>query len=150
MNESFSRVHQSLYIYYIHTYIWKVPDFKCDLSVLNTKGRFYYPFVNIIHCGSSLHFQSPPFFGIISSKGRLCWVCILFFLSYMVYTRHLHFYHISRFPIHSILRSLVSLIWLTIYLGIIVRSRYFFYKYNIICKLYLYSSYIMLYAMIII
>lgn len=76
MNGSFSRVRQSLSL---SLYIYKVPDFKCDLSVLNTKGRFYYPIVNIIHSGSPLHLQSPPFFGIISSKGRLCWVCILSF-----------------------------------------------------------------------
>lgn len=44
MNRRFSRVRRCLDIY-------KVPDFKCDLSVLNTKERFYYPIVNIIHCG---------------------------------------------------------------------------------------------------
>lgn len=73
MNGSFSRVHKSLYVYCI--YIYKVSDFKCDLSVLNTKERFYDPIVNIIHYGFS-YLSSLHWFSVLSVRRSVTFECV--------------------------------------------------------------------------
>lgn len=69
------------------------------MSVLNTKGRFYYPIVIIIHCGFffPIPLQSLSFFVITSPKKRLCWVRTLsFYRNIQDYIGDIfYFYHIS-------------------------------------------------------